>query len=225
MVASYISTRFEKRDLNPTVAAIRCITRNLDDGATPPAPSLTYRPTSPDTLRECFVLEYVNDTLGERFSRVATLSEITTLPVRALDSFEAFGADFISAGVAPGDVLQVTPPNTAVWDSEEYPATPYYFTVQAVISAERLVLTSALPGFQPSLTWAIAGKTSGSFNGFPRRSGFPAVNAEFRDSRSVSFFTTVAALDAYVESTKTALDALSRTSTTSTLTSEDYSTP
>lgn len=225
MSASYISMRFEKRDLNPTVAALRCIVRNLDDGGVPPTPGINYRPTSPDSLRECLVIEYVNDTLGERLSRVATLAEITSLTARQLDSFEVFGADFVGAGVAPGDVLEVIPPNSAVWDSEEFPASPYYFSVAAVSTSERLVLTAPLPGWLPLVSWAIAGKASGSLNGYPRRSGFPAPGSVFRDSRMPTFHANVADLDAFVASTKSQLDALSASSTSSTLASESYSTP
>jgi len=217
--------RFEKRDISPVTPALRCIVRNLDDGGVPPTPGINYRPTSPDSLRECLVVEYVNDTLGERMTGVATLAEITSLTARQLDSFEVFGADFVGAGVVPGDVLEVIPPNSAVWDSEEFPTSPYYFTVATVSTLERLVLTAPLPGWLPLVSWAIAGKTSGSLNGYPRRSGFPTAGSTFRDSRMPTFFTSVADLDAFVESTKSQLDALSSSSTASTLTSESYSTP
>lgn len=219
MSASYISMRFEKN------ASLRCITRNLDDGGVPPAPSINYRPTSPDSLRECLVIEYVNDTLGERMSRVASLAEMTSLTARALDSFEVYGADFVGTGVVPGDVLQVFPVDNALWASEEYPASPFLFSVLSVPTAERLVLTSPLPSWLPLVSWQIAGKTSGSLNGYPRRSGFPAPGSTFRDSRMATFFTNAADLEAYVASTKSQLDALSATVTSSTLSSENYSTP
>lgn len=218
MASSYISMRFEK-------SSGRCIVRNLDDGGVPPPPSAGYRPTTPDSLRECLVIEYVNDTLGERMVGVATLAEITSLTVRALDSFEAAGADFIAAGVTAGDVLQVSPPDASVWASEEFPASPYLFTVLSVPTAERLVLSAPLPGWLPLLSWEIAGKASGSLNGYPRRSGFPAAGSTFRDSRMPVFFTTIADLDAFVASTKSQLDALAASSTSSALSSESYSTP
>ena len=107
--------------------------------------------------------------LGRRFHALPRCLRSQRSPVRALDSFEAFGADFISAGW-PWGCLAGPPPNTAVWTRRS--------TDNAVLlhrpgggPAEAATLTSALRAFSQT-TWAIAGKTSGSFNGFPRRSGF-----------------------------------------------------
>lgn len=223
MTASYVSARFEKTDVNPSVPPFRCIVRNLDDGGVPPVPGPGWRPTSPDELRECFVLEYVNDTLGERFVRVADLADIAGLPIRALDSFEVPSANFVGDGVVPGDILEITPPNVTVWQSEEYTSSPYQFEVVSVVSATRLTLDRVIPSFLPALTWVIAGKSQGSVNGYPRRNGFPSVSSTFRDARMAVFFADVATLDAFVEATKAGLDALGAESTTTTLLSENYS--
>ena len=64
---------------------------------------------------------------------------------------------------------------------------------------------------------------SGSLNGYPRRSGFPAAGSVFLDSRANLFFPDVPTLDAFEAAAKAGLDALATSSTTTTLVSESYS--
>ena len=223
MTSSYVSARFEKTDLSATVGKQRCIVRNLDDGSVPPSPSTGYFPTQPDELRNFLVIEYVNDSIGERLASIATLPDISTYTVRALTGFEiSGGADFVTAGVAPGDILEITLPVPERWQSEEYPSSPFQLSVASVVSSTRLTLTGPIPSFLSNLTWSITGKASGVGTGFPRREGFPATGSTFLDQRMNLLFNTVAELDTFVEATKESLDLLTNTSTSSTLVSENY---
>lgn len=223
MTASYVSARFEKTDLTASLGAIRCIVRALDDGPVPPPPSAGYYPTSPDALRNFLVLEYVNDTVGERYSRIASLSDTAGLTARALTAFECSAATFITNGVVPGDYLEILLPNTLEWQGEEYPAAPYRFLISNVLSETQLTVVNPIPSFKPLVSWTIAGKASGSLNGYPRRSGFPAAGSVFLDSRANLFFPDVPTLDAFEAATKAGLDALATSSTSTTLVSENYS--
>lgn len=225
MTASYVSARFEKTDLTSTGNGIRSIVRNLDDGGVPPVPNAGYRPTSPDALRPFLLLEYVNDAIGERYVRVCTLADLDTYTERALTCFEVVGADFVTAAVAPGDLLRLWPPNDALWASEEYPAAPFLFTVLSVDSPERLTLTAPIPSALANLSWEIAGKASGALNGRPRRVGFPAAGSLFKDTRFNRYHGSVAELDAYVAAVKAGIDALAAHSTSTTLSNESYSSP
>lgn len=222
MVASYVSARFENAEI-PALEQVRCIIRNRDDGAVPPVPSPTYFPTSPDLLRPFCVVEFVNDVLGERLVRIATLSDITFYGPSAtqLIRFEATGADFVAAGVTSGDTLEITLPESTEWLSEEYPALPFQFGVSTVISPTVLEITRPFPSFKTALSWSVIGKTSGSFTGTTRRPGIVAGNICL-DTRFNLLFNDVASLDAFVAAAEAGLDALGAASTSSTLTSFNY---
>lgn len=212
MPTSYVSARFENSLITGWTLPFRSIFRNLD---------ALERPTYPDTLRECAVVEYVNDTIGERFVRVATLSDIGALTVRTLNSFEATSADFTAGGVVAGDVLQLTPSNAYVWQSEEFPSAPYNFTIDSVPTATRLVLTQPLPSVIGGMAWSIPARGISGIGGYPRRDGFPAPGM-YRDSRMATFYDSSASLDAFVASCKAQLDALASASTATTILSENY---
>lgn len=225
MSSSYISARFEKTDLTGTAGKFRCIVRELDDGPVPPPPSPGYYPTSPDSLGNFLVLEYVSDVIGERLVRVATLADLSTyLPTR-LTGFEVPTADFVAAGVLSGDKIRISPPNDAWWQSEEYPASPFEFTIASVVSPTRLIVSNDIPCFFTNMSWTVVGKTSGILNGTPRRATFPSGGTRFLDSRVNLYYDNVADMDAFILATKANLDALASASTTTTLTSESYSTP
>lgn len=225
MVASYVSARFENTEI-PALGRVRCIVRNLDDGAVPPVPGPTYFPTSPDELRAMLVVEYVNDTLGERLARIATLADLTTYgftPV-PLTRFGITGADFIAAGVTSGDTLEVTIPEPTEWLSEEYPSTPFQFGVSTVISATELELSRPFPSFKTNVSWNVLGRVSGSLTGRTRRPG-KVPGDLFLESRFNLLFNDVASLDAFTAAARASLDGLASSSTSSTLTSFNYSTP
>lgn len=223
MTSSYVSARFEKTDLTPSLGAVRCIVRALDDGPVPPPPGPAYFPTSPDALRNFLVLEYVNDTLGERYSRIATLADTAGLTARPLNAFECSAATFVTNGVVPGDYLELILPEPLEWQSEEYPAAPYRFLISNVLSETQLTVVQPIPSFKANVSWTIAGKASGAVNGTTRRSGFPSAGAVFIDARANLLFPDVPTLDAFEAAAKAGLDALASSSTSTTLTSENYS--
>lgn len=224
MVASYVSARFEKADLYSLLGSHRCIVRNRDDGNVPPTPSSTYYPTAPDTLRDFLVLEYVNDVIGERFVRVATTADFVGLSPQQLTHFEVLGADFVAAGVLPGDVLTITLGVSQEWTSEEYAGLT--FIVDTVVDPEHLSVLVPFPSFKTTLTWAITrGATpiaSGTANGTTRRAGMPAPLDQFLDRRFNRLFASVPELDTYVEAVKAGMDALAASSTSSAFTNENY---
>jgi hypothetical protein len=223
MTASYVSARFENAEI-PALSRVRCIIRNLDDGPVPPVPGPTYFPTSPDQLRPFCLLEYVNDTLGERFVNVATLSDLGLYSYQAspLTRFVDPTADFVTAGVSSGDTLIVTIPEPTEWQSEEYPAMPFQFGVLGVTSPTEIELVRAFPSFKTNLTWSIPGRTNGTLTGKTQRFGVSPGNM-FLDTRFNLLFNDVASLDAFVAAAKASLDALGQSSTASTLTSFNYS--
>jgi len=219
MTASYVSVRFEKTDLSATIGKQRCIVRTRNDGPIPPLPSLGYYPTAPNELMAPLVCEYIDDVLGERMSRVATLADLTGLPISTLTLFEDLTVDFVAAGVAPGDVLEVVSVVSSEWSSEEYPGTSFQFAVAGVLSPTQLSVSKAFPSFKANMSWEIAAIGLAGNGGVTRRAGAPAT---FLETRFNALFNSVPELDAFVEATKAGLDALGTTSTSSTLTSENY---
>ncbi len=221
MVASYVSARFENAEI-PALSRVRCIVRNLDDGPVPPVPGPAYFPTSPDALRPICVIEYPSAILGERLSRIATLADLSTYSQASLVLFSDASANFIVAGVGPGDILEVTAPEVTEWQSEEYPATPFQFGVITVHSATLIEVTRPFPSFKTALSWRVLGKNSGNLTGTTLRPGVTPGDT-FLDTRFNLLFNDVASLDAFTESAKASLDALGSASTSSTLTSFNYS--
>lgn len=223
MVASYVSARFENAEI-PALSRVRCIIRNLDDGPVPPVPGPAYFPTSPDELRPICVIEYPSLVLGERLARIATLADLTTYGPSAtpLTYFSVTGADFVAAGVTSGDTLEVTIPEPTEWQSEEYPAMPFQFGVSAVLSPTLIEVSRPFPSFKTNLTWQVLNKNSGSLTGTTQRPGVIPGDT-FLDTRFNLLFNDVASLDAFTEAAKANLDALASTSTSSTLTSFNYS--
>lgn len=221
MTASYVSARFEKTDLSVAISKQRCIVRVLNDGPIPPVPGPSYFPTAPSELLSPFLLEYVNDDLGERFSRVCTVDELSTVAEQTLTRFEDLTVDFLAAGVAAGDVLNVTIAQPLEWSSEEYPGTSFQFIVASAISATEIAVLTPFPSFKANLGWSIPARTlARAASGVTRRSG---PDIAFRDRRFNVLFDAVPQLDTFVVATKAGMDALSQTSTSSTLVSENYS--
>lgn len=226
MTASYVSARFEKTDLYAQLGKQRCVVRNLDDGPVPPIPSAGYRPTQPDELRNFLLIEYVNDVVGERLTRIATTADIAGYSVQALNIFEASGVDFIAAGVGAGCKLTIALASPQEWTSEEYPNVT--FTIASVIDATHLQVSAPFPSFKTALIWSLttsggAAITSGSGTGTTRRSGSPTPLTKFLDQRMNLLFNSVPELDAFVAATKAGLDSLASSSTQSLLSSESYS--
>lgn len=219
MTASYVSVRFEKTDLSAAIGKQRCIVRARNDGPVPPPPSIGYYPTTPSELLSPLVLEYVNDVLGERMVRVATLADISGLPILQLTDFEDASTDFVAAGVTFGDVLEVFPGNPLEWSSEEYPGASFQFTVTAVLSPTKVSVLVPFPAFRANLPWQIVTRALTGTAGVTRRSG---PTTPFRDTRFNLLFNSVPELDTFVEATKAGLDALGSSSTSTTLASENY---
>lgn len=221
MPASFVSARFEKTNLYAEIGKQRCILRNRDDGPYPPAPSPTYFPTDPDALRNFILVEHVDDVIGERIVRIATVSDIggVASPLRDLEDLTV---DFSAAGVTAGDVLQFYLPEPLEWVSEEFPDTLLRFTVSLVLSPTKVRVVGNLPSFKSGLRWAIATRSLSSVNGTTRRTIDPAPLDQFLDSRFNSLFSNVPARDAFVEATKAALDALGVASTATSDPSENY---
>jgi hypothetical protein len=221
MAASYVSLYFEKTDLWTQLGQQRCIVRNLDDGPVPPLPGPGYYPTEPDSLRECFVGQYIDDTLGERLLRAATLADIGSYAYLPLTTFESVGAGFL--GVFPGDVLTVTIPVVAEWQSGEYPSAVFSFSITGSLSDDALTVLVPFPSFKSGISWEVPSRgLSGTLNGTTRRTGSPAPGTIFRDRRFNTLWPSVPQLDAFVAATKAQIDALGQTSTSSNLTSESY---
>ena len=219
---SYISAAFEKTYL-PVTEQVRIIVRNLDQGNVPPAPSTMYYPTQPNELRNFAVVEYINDSLGERWSRVATVADFTTLTVRSLNVFRSITADFITAGVVAGDTLAVTFTNPAYWTSTEYPtSTPFYFTVASVIDANNLSIDRPFPAFKSNMIWTIPARAINGTDGVTRRDGSPAPGSSFLDQRFNAYFNDVVTAENFVIAVKAGMDALTNVDSLASLTNENY---
>jgi hypothetical protein len=219
---AYISARFEKTLLS-TSDQVRVIVRNLDQGDVPPAPSVTYFPTQPSGMQTFIVGEYVNDTVGERFKRVASLADTTGITSRALDTFDAALGNFVVAGVAPGDILEITLPDATLWTSEEYPtASPFQFSVVAVVSPTRLRVAQPFPAFGRDLTWSIPARSINNTDGITHRNGNPVGPVEFLDRRFNTYFLNALDAENFVSAAKASLDTLANEGTGSALTNESY---
>jgi len=216
----FVSYVFEKDQL--TVApTLRVITRNRDDGGVPPSPSVSYFPTLPNELREFLVLQYLDDVLGETYVRVATLSDISTYTVRALDTFEDSTANFSGAGVGFGDILEISVVNPETWTSSEYPSSnPFQFSVLGVISPTKIQIATPFPVFAANLTWSIPLRSISGIQGITRRNGSPSPGTIFRDGRHNRRFLTAVDGENYVVSAKAALLSLVNESMGSTLVDE-----
>lgn len=221
MAASYVSVYFENTDLYTQLGQQRCIVRNIDDGGVPPIPAPNYFPTEPDTLRGCITAEYVDDTVGERLVRIATLGDIGSYAVVPLNVFESIGAGY--GVVIPGDLLHVTIPNAAEWTSEEYPSTSFTFSVSGVLSANQVSITGVFPSFKTGVSWSIPARgLSGILNGTTRRAGSPPSGTIFRDYRFNTLWASVPQRDAFIAASKAQIDALGQTSTSAATVSERY---
>jgi len=219
---SYVSATFEKTVL-PGTAGVRIIVRHLDQGSVPPVPSATYFPTDPDTLNVFGVIEYVNDVVGERWVRVATVADFSGLPELALDTLSSAAADFVTAGVIPGDVIELTIAAPSRWTSIEYPGTsPFSFIVTSVVDANTLRVTPPLPAFQANTNWSIPTRTINGNDGITHRTGSPAGPITFRDSRFNAFFSSAIPAENFVTATKAALDTLSTETNNVSLVNENY---
>ena len=221
-MTAYVSAAFENAFL-PASGRVRVVVRNLDQGNVPPSPSSSYFPTQPQSLQNFVVGEYVNDAVGERWSNVATLSDITTKTIRRLDTLESPTGNFLVAGVAVGDVINVVVPEPAAWTSSEYPSSnPFQFSVLAVISATQLQVSPAFPAFLNGFNFSIPTRSLNRNDGVTRRNGSPAGPALFLDSRfNVYYENSVDAVN-FVAAVKAGLDALAGNSTATTLVDENY---
>jgi len=221
MAASYVSVYFENADLYTQLGRQRCIVRNIDDGGVPPVPAPNYFPTDPDTLRGCITAEYVDDMVGERFVRIATVPDLGAYAVLPLNTFESLGAGF--GVVIPGDLLTVTIPNSVEWTSEEYPSTTFTFTVISVLSGDQVTISGVFPSFKSSVSWAIPARgLSGILNGVTRREGSPTPGTVFRDYRFNTLWASVPQRDAFVAACEAQLDALGQSSTSAAAVSKRY---
>jgi hypothetical protein len=223
MAASYVSARFEVADLWSTIKKQRCILRSLDDGPVPPVPTLSYFPTEPDLLRDFVLIEYVNDVVGERLVRVANINDINTYLVRRLKVFEDPTADFLAAGVQSGDTLQIYLAQPSEWTSEEYPDSLLRFTVASVIDATHIELFVPFPSFKAALNWEIPERSLiRAGTGITRRETLPVPLSWFLDRRVNMLFNSVPEMDSFIAASKASIDALAAASTSSLMTSENY---
>ncbi len=221
-MSAYVSATFEKTVL-PTSGRVRIIVRYLDQGPVPPVPSATYFPTAPDELNVFGVAEYVNDVTGERWVRVATLAEITSIAALPLNTFKSALADFVTAGVAIGDVLELTLSEPEQWTSSEYPGTsPFSFVVTGVVSATELTVTPNFPGFLANINWSIPVRAINNNDGITHREGSPVGTINVRDSRFNAYFPDAVAAENFVAATKAGLDALAAEGTGAALIDENY---
>lgn len=220
----HLSYTFEKDEL-PTSPAVRVITRNRDDGDVPPSPGPSYFPTFPDDLREFLVVQYLGDSLGESFVRIATLADLTTYTTRSLDTFEDATADFVGDGVLPGDVLDISILDPNSWTSDEYPSSnPFQFSVLSVISATQLQVAVPFPAFATNLTWAITARSISGTLGKTRRNGSPVVSSIYRDSRFNRRFLTAVDAENYVAAAKADIASLVNDSMSANLVDETATT-
>lgn len=217
-MASFVSAQFEIDDLSGAEPnTYRVITKALDQGNVPPSPSSSYFPTQPDDHVNFVVVEFLGDTLGENFDRVANLSDIESLDVRPLDTFEVdSGIDLQAEGVEENHILRVYKKPEELWTSGEYPGTEFNFIISSVDTSHVTLFTS-IPAHDFGLSWDIRNSsgdilTSGS-EGITRRNGIPAASSTFLDSRFNAYFTDVSAALNHRASVKAGLDALANEST------------
>lgn len=221
-MSSYVSATFEKDHL-ATSDQVRVITRNRDDGDVPPDPSATYYPTDPDNLQSFIVGEFIGSTVGERFNRVATTTDLATITPRTLNSLRDTTGDFIVNGVQAGDIVEVTLADTELWTSTEYPSSnPFTFQVQTVESANVLTVSPSFPSYLNDFNWEIPNRGIQGITGSTRRDGNPSGGTEFIDTRFASFFTNAASAEEFVAATKADLDTLATDTTGASLVDEHY---
>lgn len=212
-MVSAVSAKFEK-DLLTSTGEVRVIVKNLDEGRIPPSPSSTYFPTEPNTIRDFMVIEYVSDTVGERFSRVATLSDFSTLDTKKLIEFEDPDVDFTAEGVVSGDTLEVNLSDDAIWKSDDYPSgNPFVFVIDSVLSSTKLKLFTPFPAFATSLSWSIPDRSLTGSAGVTRREGSPVGPITFLDRRFNNYLDTAAEAEAFVAATKADMETLATNST------------
>lgn len=223
-MAAYISAKFEKDDL-PTVGQIRVIVRNVDQGAVPPDPTATYLPTHPDDFQTFVVGEYVDDTQGERFVKVADLSELSSLTYSELNIFED-PAGNLGAAVA-GDVIEITLTPTELWVSEEYPSSVFQFVVAAPIDAFNVEIENAFPDFRTALTWE-ASHVGISFatgsQGITRRENltYPGGVQQFLEKRFNAIFDSAVESENFTAATQAEMTALANESQGVTVVDETF---
>jgi hypothetical protein len=221
-MSSYLSADFEK-DYLAASEQVRVIVRSRDDGDVPPSPSALYYPTDPDLLVNFIVGEYISDVVGERFVRVATTTDVGSLSALSLVEFYDSTADFISAGVGSGDVLNVTISDATLWTSSEYPSpSPFLFYVEDVLSATRLRVSYPFPAFAAGLTWDIPVRSISGTGGVTRRYGNPVGPVEFLDRRFNALFNSLAQADAFVAATKASMTSLVTDDAVAGLVDESY---
>lgn len=221
-MTSFLSADFEK-DFLSTSDQVRVIVRNRDDGVVPPSPSATYFPTEPDALRGFIVVEYVSDVIGERFVRVATTTDFSTLTARPLDTFEDLGTDFVIGGVATGDLIEITLADPQLWTSAEYPGTsPFTFVVSSVISATQITTSTPLPAFAAGLNWSIPSRSITGTAGVTRRQGSPAGPAELLDTRFNNLFSSAILAENFVAATKASMTILASNDAAANLVDESF---
>lgn len=206
---TYISAVFEKDNLL-TSEQIRVIVRNVDTSSGPPVPSVSHYPTEPDDLREFIVAQYVSSVLGENFSHVAILADITGISTRQLDILQDLSVDFVAAGATAGDLIEVTLPDPQLWTSALYPGTnPFIFQIASVLSTTTVQVIQPFPAFLNNMSWEIPTLSLSSTTGITRRTGLPPNGTYFRDTRFNRLFPTVIEAENAVVSMKADLTALS----------------
>ena len=221
-MASFVSARFEKDEL-PITDQVRIILRNLDQGNVPPQPSSAYFPTDPDSLQPFIVAEFVSRVTGENFVRVADLSDLGSLTLLVLNTFEDTVVDFVAAGVIASDLIEVTLPEPEVWTSEEYPGTnPFIFQVSAVLSPTRIEVARVFPAFRNALAWSIPTRSLSGAVGVTLRSTVPPDSTTYLERRFNRYFTNGVAATNFVTATKADLVALTNESIGAGLVSESF---
>jgi len=218
-MGSYVSADFEIDYLEPT-DEVRLILRNRDTGDVPPAPSAVHFPTYPDSLKHCIVAEYVSDSIGERYVRVATPDDIGALPYLALNTLVDTTTDFST--VLQGDKIVVSPTNYTLWQSTEYPSTTFEFTVANVVDSTTLEIYGAFPAFMKDISWELTGGSLRSNYGVTRRAGNPTGPVYFKDRRFTTYHASVASAHILIASVKAGLDALATDTTTASLSDTTY---
>jgi len=223
-MAAYISAKFEKDDI-PNLEKIRVIVRNVDQGSVPPAPSASYAPTYPDEFQTFIVGEYVDDTQGERFDKVANLSELSSLTYSRLRIFEDPGGTL--GAVNTGDILEVFIAETTEWTSDEYPGSNFYFSVSNPIDANTVELATDFPSFKTALSWTITRGVvtiaSGS-TGITRRENlaYPGPVQQFLEKRFNALFSSSVAAENFTEATKAEMTALANEQQNTTVVDETF---
>jgi len=219
-MASYISVVFEKAQL-VTSEQVRVIVRNRDDGNVPPNPSTSYYPTYPDDLQPFIVGLFINSVTGESFARIATVADLAGITIRTLDTLVDTGVDFVAAGVAIGDLIEVTLPDSELWTSDEYPdINPHIFQVATIVNSTTITVTRPFPAHANSLNWAIPARSLIGAAGVTLRNGLPANGTEFLTTRFNRLYPTVVEAETSVVAMKADIGALMNENAGASLVSE-----